>query len=350
MKAYLTKCLIGVLAFNQKGELVNYKLFQKNPESIAKALSNFSSEEKEVLDNLKNLNYNEIITDLDIEYKGLKISKEKDNIASKKTRENLRTLAKDLQFCDPKELNKILSQVNINLTKEKIKKQKRDKILIQVIGVIGELDKSINTLSERLVEWYGLHFPELQRKLNSNEKYSSIVSKYGLKDNIKDSNLRELAEKSSGIEFSNQDEENIKIYAEEINNLFGLRKKLTKYVEKLSKEIIPNTSEIAGSLLGSKLVQLAGGVDKLARLPSSTLQLIGAEKALFRHMKGQGKAPKYGIIYQHPLIQNGKKEKRGKIARLIASKLTLAARLDAYSDKDKGKELRKELEDAVKKL
>src|SRR3989344_2764494 len=100
MKAYLVKCLIGILVFDEKQSLINYKLFSKDPEEIAKALSSFSSEEKEVLENLKNLGYKEIITDLDIEYKGVEIRREKENLAAKLVREKLREYAKDLGFCE----------------------------------------------------------------------------------------------------------------------------------------------------------------------------------------------------------------------------------------------------------
>ena len=347
---YVVKCLIGILVFDEKQSLINYKLFSKNPEDIAKALSSFSSEEREVLENLKNLGYKEIITDLDIEYSGLEIKREKDNPAANIVREKLREFAQDLGFCSPAEINKLLNQVNINLTKEKIKRQKRDKVLMQVIGVIGEVDKVTNTLSERLVEWYGLHFPELQQRVNSNEKYASLVSQFGLKENIEDDKLKELITKSSGMEFNKDDEENLKTYAESIGSLFKLREGLAKYIEKLTKEVIPNTSEVAGPLLAAKLVQLAGGLEKLGRLPSSTIQLMGAEKALFRHLKGQGKSPKYGAIYQHSLIQQVDREKRGKAARMIAAKISLAAKIDSYSERDDGEKLRKELEEEIKKI
>src|SRR3989344_6578955 len=351
MKAFISTCILGVLAFDEKKNLVAYKLFEKNPELIAKKLASESTpEEKEIAENLKNLEYTELVSDRKIEIQGIKFTLQKDNLAAQLTREKLREFSKDLDFADNLELNRLLSQVNANLTKEKIKKQKKDKILIQAIGVVGEIDKTLNVFSERLIEWYGLHFPELQRVLNSNEKYSEFISNFGEKTNTDDERLRKLAEKSSGMEFSKKDIETVKLFSDEINNLFKLRDQSSKYVENLAESIIPNTAAVAGPLLAARLIQLSGGLEKLSRMPSSTIQLIGAEKALFRHLKGEGKSPKFGAIYFHPLIQQSPNEKRGKVARLIAAKLSLASRLDAYSEKKEGEKLRKELEDDIRKI
>ena len=350
MKAFISTCILGVLAFDEKKNLIAYRLFEKNPETIAKKLATESPEEKEVAENLKNLGYVDLVSDRKIEIDGVKFVVQKDNLASQLTREKLREFSKDLDFADNLELNKLLSQVNANLTKEKIKKQKKDKILIQAIGVVSEIDKTLNVFSERLIEWYGLHFPELQRVLNSNEKYSEFVSSFGDKTNTEDDKLKKLADKSSGMDFSKKDLEAVKLFSDEINNLFKLRDQASKYVENLAESVIPNTSAVAGSLLAARLIQLSGGLERLSRMPSSTIQLIGAEKALFRHLKGQGKAPKFGAIYFHPLIQQSPNEKRGKAARLIAAKLSLASRLDAYSEKNEGEKLRKELEDDIRKI
>ncbi len=346
MKAYVAKCVLGVLAFDEKESLIAYKLFEKDPEAIAKKLSDVCGEEKEVVENLKNIGYTKIFSENKIK----DTLYEKDNIASRLVREKLREFSKDLDFGSDVELNKLLSQVNIQATKVKISQQKKDKILMQVIGVISEIDKATNVFSERLIEWYGLHFPEMQRVLNSNERYVKTVFEYGNRDDIQDEKLKASAKKSAGMDFSKQDIDPVKKYAKEIDNVFALREEMVAYLEEVASKIIPNMSAVAGPLLACRLLQLAGGIEKVARMPSSTLQLIGAEKALFRHMKGQGKSPKYGIIYQHPLIQQAPNDKRGKVARIIAAKLTLASRIDAYSEKNKGAEYRKELEEEVGKL
>src|SRR4030065_417735 len=113
---------------------------------------------------------------------------------------------------------------------------------------------------------------------------------------------------------------------------------------------MPNFSAVAGPLLGARLLSVAGSLDRLAMMPSSTIQLLGAEKALFRHLKGEGKAPKYGILFGHPLIQQATKETKGKVARLVAAKLSIAARLDRFAGKDEGESLRKQLEESMRKI
>ena len=265
-------------------------------------------------------------------------------------KEALRKLALELGFAESQqELNEFLSKVNVAITKSKMQKPKKDKILMSVIGVIDELDKSANTFVERLREWYGLHSPEVVRAIQSNEKFAEVVAKYGHRSEVKEEKLKDLKD-SSGMDFEEDDVEALQTISKSIESMYDSRKNLEKYLESVAEETIPNTSAVAGPLLASRLLQLAGGLDKLSRMPSSTIQLLGAEKALFRHLKQGGKPPKFGVLFAHPLIQSTKQESRGKVARLIAAKLTLAARIDAYSERDDGEKLRKELEEEVKKI
>jgi nucleolar protein 56 len=121
------------------------------------------------------------------------------------------------------------------------------------------------------------------------------------------------------------------------------------YIETAAKRFAPNTSAIAGPALALRMLVLAGGLDKLAKMPSSTVQLLGAEKSLFRHLKGQGRSPKHGILFSHELVQKAPHDMRGKVARLIAAKLALAARVDYFSKEDRSAKMRAELEEEVKK-
>ena len=349
MTVYIATCTIGVFAFDEKKNTLTYSLFQKNPEAIARAMSSESltDEERKVLNDLKNSGVKEAVIDKSVEYDGIKLVLEKDNLASKELRENMRKLSMELSFAESQqEFNEILSKVNIQITKLKLQKPKKDKVLMAVIGVIDELDKSANTFVERLREWYGLHSPEIVRSLQSNEKFAEIISKYGHRDRVKDEKVK--VKSSSGMDFGESDVEAVQTIAKSIESMYDSRKKLEKYLESVAKETIPNTSAIAGPLLASRLLQLAGGLEKLSRMPSSTIQLLGAEKALFRHLKQGGKPPKFGVLFAHPLIQNSKPEIRGKVARLIAAKLTFASRIDAYSERNDGEKMRKELDEEVK--
>jgi nucleolar protein 56 len=125
---------------------------------------------------------------------------------------------------------------------------------------------------------------------------------------------------------------------------------MEKYLENLLKEFAPNFSAVAGPLLAARLINLAGGFDKLAKKPSSTIQLLGAEKALFRYLHGHGKSPKHGVLFTHNLIQQAPAKKRGKIARVIASKLSIAIKMDYYGKEDKSEELKKDLKQRIDKI
>ena len=172
----------------------------------------------------------------------------------------------------------------------------------------------------------------------------------GKKENIKEADIKKIAEKSVGMEFSDKDIENIKMFAESLLNFFNVRKKLDSYIKEIAEREMPNTTAITGHLLAARFVSMAGGLEKLARMPTSRIQLLGAEKALFRHMRTRAKAPKHGILFAHPYIQQAPKELRGKVARILASKISIAARMDFFSREDKSKQLKEELEKEVKRV
>jgi nucleolar protein 56 len=273
---------------------------------------------------------------------------ENDSTADRILQSDFRKLALELKWANSQaELNNMLSKVNIELTKTKIREVKKDRIVIQAIGMLDELDRVINVFVERLREWYGLYFPELERTVQSHEMFVEIVSK-GRKESLGD--FQNLASKSAGMDFSEEDIRQMQDFAISILRLFEMKKGLTKYVERTAGEVMPNFSAVAGPILGARLLSVAGSLDRLSMMPSSTIQLLGAEKALFRHLKGEGKAPKYGILFGHPLIQQATKETKGKVARLVAAKLSLAARLDRFSGKDEGEKLRRELEESASKI
>ena len=275
------------------------------------------------------------------------ISNEKGNEIFRK---NFRKIMRQLGYSDEK-LNSKLTEIGIQLAKQKIKQSvKKDKLIIQAIAALDEIDKSLNIYIERIREWYGLHCPELEHEIKNHEKFVKLILEYGKKENIKDKKLSETVKKSIGIDISEKDEKILQEYSSFINQLYRLKEHLEKYIDNLMKEISPNVRELAGPLLGAKLILLTGGLEKLARKPSSTIQLIGSEKALFRYLKGKGKSPKFGIIYQSPYIQNAPFDKKGKAARLLASKLSIAAKIDYYRKEDRSTELKKQLEQEMKEL
>lgn len=284
-----------------------------------------------------------------------KLIKDKNNAVQNETgnkifRGNFRNIMKQIGYSDEK-LNSKLTEIGIQLTKQNIKQSvKKDKLIIQSMAALEEIDKSINIYIERIREWFGLHCPELENKIKSHEKLVKLISEHGKRQNFKEDEFKDLIKNSIGIDISDEDEKILKKYSFFINQSYELRGYLEKYIDILMKEVSPNLRELAGPLLGARLILLGGGLDKLAKKPTSTIQLLGAEKAFFRFLKGKGKSPKFGIIYQSPYIQNVPFDKQGRVARLLASKLSMAIKIDYYSKEDKSKQLKKQLEQEIKGL
>ena len=327
---YIAACVAGVFAFDENNKLIKYKLFKKDPEEIATKLEKFEKGEdfpefQEVVKELK-----DVVT-------------EQPNPATEYLKNNLRKIAIEVGFVkNQAELNQILTSINIIRTKKKISSlERKDKLIIQSVSALNDMEKILNTMSERLRELYGLHYPEL--KITDHEKFAEFVAKYGEREKFKE------FEASMGMKLKKEDIKILQNYAKRLKELYVLRKNLEKYLEKIVPEEIPNLNALLGSILAAKLLALAGSLEKLAKMPSSTIQLLGAEKSLFKFLRDKGikKPPRFGILYLHPDIFNAKRELQGKVARLLSSKLTLAARADFYTKKDMSKKL---LEDYKKKL
>ncbi len=339
-KAYVCANIIGVFAFDDKDKLLDFVLFDKKPELIAEKLESLErgkslKEEKDLVERLKKKGY---------------AVEEKSNKAREILQKKFRKIALETGFAkSDKELNEIIVEANIIKTKKMLTGEKKEKILMRVVGVIDNLDKILNIFCEQLREWYGFYFPEAPKIIKSNEMFTRIVAE-GKKENIKEADIKKIAEKSVGMEFSDKDIENIKMFAESLLNFFNVRKKLDSYIKEIAEREMPNTTAITGHLLAARFVSMAGGLEKLARMPTSRIQLLGAEKALFRHMRTRAKAPKHGILFAHPYIQQAPKELRGKVARILASKISIAARMDFFSREDKSKQLKEELEKEVKRV
>ncbi len=239
---------------------------------------------------------------------------------------------------------------------------RRDMMLVHAVHVLEDLDKEINMFYTRCREWYGLHFPELAELVDEPEQYMRIVAELGARRNYSLEKLREIvsgrkaeeilekARSSMGAEISEEDEEQVKQVAREGLRLVEMKKQQEKYIKELMNTEAPNLAAIAGPTLGAKLISIAGGLEKLAKLPASTIQVLGAEKALFRFFRTGRGAPKHGVIFQHPYVHGSPKWQRGKIARLLAAKIAIAARIDYFSREDRSAELRKALEERLAEI
>ena len=356
MKAYVASCVVGVFAFDDKGKMIEKVLFPKNTNEIAERLEKIRAgelvkEEHKLAKTLSMAGYKELVWNKHCEISGIACRFEKDNLAEEKLQSEFREYAIKFKWASTQaEINEILTKVNVALTKTKLREVKKDRILMQAIAALDELDRTINVFSEHMTEWFGLHFPELFRLVGAHEQYAKLIAENGNKKDISNPKLNKIAEKSGGMDFSENDMKTVQSYSKVILEMFKIKDELTKYIETEAKKEMPNIATVAGPLLAARLLQYAGGLEKMAKMPASTIQLLGAEKALFRHLRGEGKAPKFGVLFGHPYIQKAEKEKKGKVARLIASKLSLAARFDYFSKTDKSEELKNDLENQVGKV
>ncbi len=273
-----------------------------------------------------------------------------------KFEEKLKNKHKDAKTAEENQLKKILlffknnqyyadfHNKNLLLTKEKIKDSVSDDLLIiQAISNIEDIDKVINILVKRLRDWYSFYNPEFPRSIENHEKFVELILNKSKEELLREIKVKK--EESMGKDFSKADLEPIMSLAKEINQLYGFRKKQEDYLEKLMKKTCPNMAEIAGVLIGAKLIEEAGSLRHLAVIPASVIQLLGAEKALFRHIRNKKNLPpKFGVIFAHTLIQKNMKD-AGKVARTLADKIAIAVKVDYFKGEFIGDKLRKELEE-----
>lgn len=238
-------------------------------------------------------------------------------------------LTKALDCFRKKEFLHPIYEKNLVRTKKRIRDSvKEDLLLMQAISNVEELDKAANIMSKRLREWYELYNPEYSRSVADHHVFVKNVIANTKEDLLKKIGLEK--DKCMGADFSEEDYKPIKELAKKIESVFALRDEQVQYIENLTEKYCPNVKKEAGALIAAKLISLAGSFKKLAELPSSTVQLLGAEKALFRHMRTGAKPPKYGVIMQHPSISNAERMDKGKAARHLSQKITMAARIDYF--------------------
>jgi len=266
------------------------------------------------------------------------------------------TLAKDWGFiASENEYDELFRQVNIEHTMMQVAASGSDEhILIRFIDALDDLDKNTNALSERLKELYDLHFPELRLK---GEPLARFISKHGLRNdisnwNMEDEKILERARNSSGMELPGPWGTCIIGLAASIAGLYDNKNRISLDIEEYMNNHLPNLSAVAGTHVGARLLGIVGSSKKLASMPSSSIQVLGAEKALFKHLRGNATSPKHGVIFQHPLVKESPWWLRGKIARALASKISIAVRVDYYSgtfDADIAKDLFRKVDELHKK-
>ncbi|MFQ5986336.1 MAG: NOP5/NOP56 family protein [Thermoplasmata archaeon] len=213
--------------------------------------------------------------------------------------------------------------------------------VIQGIRTLDEMTLARNLLMERLRDWYALHFPELARMVDAAE-FTELVAERGHRDKMPIE-----ATDSVGAEVDSNDLRPIQELASTLRALQRERTRLEKYLEQRMRDVAPNVTHLAGPLVGARLLSLAGGLGELSRKPASTIQLLGAEKAMFRHLRKGTKPPKHGVLFQHPWVHSAPRWQRGPIARALAGKLAIASRADAYTGRFIAEELKEEVTGAI---
>lgn len=233
---------------------------------------------------------------------------------------------------------------NLQLTKCDVRNSVgSDTLLIHAVKSHGELDKAINPLAKRLREWYELYNPEFSRAMKEHENFVEEVLNKEKSELLKGLNIS--PSDSFGADLGQEDLEPVRGLAHQIYSLHQLRKSLEDYIAGLMDMLCPNTKAVCGAMTGARLVEHAGSLKRLSEMPASTIQVLGAENALFRHIKTGAKPPRHGIIVHHPLIAKATDRMHGRIARALADKISIASKIDYFQGKFIGDRLRAGLEE-----
>ncbi len=251
--------------------------------------------------------------------------------------------------------------------KVKFSVQKNDNHIIQAIATLDHLDKAINTFSMRVREWYGWHFPELVKIVSENHKYAKLALLIGDKKTLSDDRLHEIAAAvdddgdvaqsiidaarvSMGQDLSETDMTNVAAFAKRVVSLAEYRKSLFAYLVSKMGIVAPNLAALIGEVVAARLISHAGSLTNLSKYPASTVQILGAEKALFRALKTKGNTPKYGLIYHSSFIGRAGQKNKGRISRFLANKCSIASRIDNFSEAPStkfGEALKKQVEERL---
>ena len=323
----------GTFIMNDEGQIVEKTLFPQD--------------EKEIVNRLELIDENEVLAEEEELADGRELE------VGEKRLELIGTISSfkhpDIKPEDFGFSMALLNKAMLSRGRKKVKASTSpDEQIVQAIRSIDDLTKIINLMSERLHEWHELNFPELT-KLASETEYIDLIAQYGDRKSILASGQVKIHD-SLGADISEADAEAMKILASNLQATIQRKDEMEKYIISRMDDIAKNTAYLAGPLVGARLISLTGGLDRLSKLPSSTIQLLGAEKALFKHLKDNAKPPKHGVIFQHPIIHRAPPWQRGKIARAFAGKISIAVKMDRYGTDFIGPKLEEQLNKRVEEI
>ena len=329
MPVYAARNVLGVLLFSEEGELLAFVPFPEEEAAEKVSSSELTEEELKLKEKFQNVRFEPFD-----EFPGR---------GGEFLRSRLEAILQQVGVSRGEYLRRLRS-VAFEIARRKLKRslERRDLLIKQAVLALEELDEALNVLYARLKEWYLIHFPEVEEE---GERLAELVHRHGRRENFP-----QYSKPSAGAELTGRDIEMLRSYAGELLRLSRLRSELQEYLQELMEELAPNITHLVGATVGAKLIALAGGLAKLASMPGSRIQVLGAEKALFRHLRGRGRPPKHGVIFQFPAVKAAPKWQRGKIARALAAKLAIAARIDAFGGEFIGEELKRKLEERLNEI
>ena len=238
-----------------------------------------------------------------------------------------------------------------------------DMHVVKAVNMGKSLESMFNLVFEQAMEWYSLHFPELRFQVRDplqmlqlivhvgeRKNYSrELVGKFILNEEMS-SRVCDAAKTSKG---GSMDAHALKALQSVAKLGLSMKQELQSlngFVEIQMKELAPNFSELATPMIAAQLLAKAGSLKRLAEMPGSTIQVLGAEEALFSHLKTHSRPPKHGYIFNHPLLKTLPKHVRGRMARTLAGKLAICARVDVYGKVRIVDQLKPKLEAYSKRL
>lgn len=239
--------------------------------------------------------------------------------------------------------------------------ENEEHVLIQAINAFGETTKSYNLACERLSEWYGIYFPEIKTSSHNEladlaiaicrpggaslESISAVVSDSGRAGTIYDQ-----AASTMGRKITEDERGAVLAFAMMAKSMDKTLEEINTYIKSAALRIMPNVTYLTDDKIASELLSKAGSLKRLSLMPASTVQLLGAEKALFKHIKFGSRPPKYGILFKLPEVTNAPKDKKGRIARVFATKICIALKADFFSKRFIAEKLKSDLNIALARI
>jgi nucleolar protein 56 len=244
----------------------------------------------------------------------------------------------------PQLMHKVMIELGKLRTREPLP---ADRIIVQAVRAMDDTIENINLMSERLHEWYGLHFPELADYARE-ERYARLIAEKGGREAIL--GALDLQIESVGSELEEKDLEVMRGFASTLLVLYQEKERLEGFIADRMQETAPNLTAIVGPSLGARLISIAGGLKRLSQMPAGTVQLLGAEKALFAHLRQGKRPPKHGVIFQHPTVHRAPYWQRGNISRAMGGKLAIAAKVDYFKGEFIGDKLNEDIARRVEEI